>query len=56
MSEVFSLRHMPTYKNRKGVDNLLFDPIIVDVLFTFIAEESHDVFDFVLLLEAFSSD
>ena len=47
---------MPTYKKRKGVDNLLFDPIIVDVLFTFIAEESYNIFDFVLLLEALGSD
>jgi cytochrome c oxidase subunit IV len=54
MSEVFSLRDMPTYKKRKGVDNLLLDPVIVDVLFALIAEESDDVFDVVLLFQTFS--
>lgn len=31
------------------VDNLLFDPVVVDVLFAFIAEESNYIFYFVLL-------
>ena len=47
---------MPTYKKLKAVDNLLFDPVIVDVFFAFIAEESHDVFDLVLLLETLSGN
>jgi hypothetical protein len=52
MGEVFSLRALPTYKCARAVDNLLFDPVIIDVFFAFIAEESHNVYDFVLLLKA----
>ena len=47
---------MPTYKKLKAVDNLLFDPIIIDVLFALIAEESDNIFHVVLLLKALSSD
>jgi hypothetical protein len=50
MGEVFSLRAVPRYKSAGAVDNLLLDPVIIDVFFAFITEESHNVFDFVLLL------
>ena len=56
MGEVFSLRNVPTYKKHKGVDNLFFDPVIVDVLLAFIAEESHNIFNFILLFQTFSGN
>ena len=34
----------------KGCGYLLFDPIVVDVLFSLITEESNNVFNTVLLL------